>query len=272
MTSNSSFPRPMDEEALAKILSRLNDTVRVDKADRERTSRIVSDAKGGRSMRQFSEDLGVNVSSISRILSGKVDSINKELLAKISVCSAADSHKTLMALIDAQGLAFRQDVPKAISKYTNTCRRILADELMIRDYSVTYGNTLQPPTVGHEIFDFVFETNALSQSTGRWMFDVKLIPDGNVQMYISRTMDTFSRYMAYYYCGGSADRITMIINQQEMFDILKRRYQDVQIPNEISVILISIEAGCIMDEFILPTTDGHVPKMLFREEVGNHEE
>ena len=264
-------PNPVTDETLAGYMDQLNKTVRIDKADRERTAQIIAEAKGARSMRQFADQLGINVSSLSRILSCKVDTVNKDLLGRIAAYAVSDSQATLTALIDAQGLASRKMVPDTIKKYVNSCRRILADELISRGYAVSYDDSFSSPRLNDTIFDFVFQTNALrvdgeNPSIGKWLFDVKMLPDGNPAKYIVRTREAFSQYMAYYYCGGTAERITMIVNQDGIFNYIKREYQALQIPDEISVILISIETGSVLDEFIIPTKES-VPKRLFGREA-----
>lgn len=76
---------------------------------KDMTIQLVNDAIGVRSMSKFAAELGVNVSSISRILSGKVQEISSELLAKIATYADPDSGVTLEKLMDAQGLHARAD-------------------------------------------------------------------------------------------------------------------------------------------------------------------
>ena len=108
-------------------------------------------------------------------MSGQVGAISLELLARIAVCAAPTSNVTLDALMDAQGLAFRKDFPKTIKQYVKSCRRILADELLSRGYSVSYSEKPIYKTEMDDICDFSITTNALTGTDKRWFFDVKLL-------------------------------------------------------------------------------------------------
>ena len=245
---------------LAGYIRQLETAVRVEKPDKERTAELITRAKGSRSMRQFAQEMGFNVSSISKVINLKTDSLSREFLAQAALHASEDSNVTLADLMDAQGLISRKEIPSNRKKLVVSYRRILADDLIQRGYSVSY----ESDDPSQNFYDFAFRTNALrADGSGRWLFSVKMLSERDKIAGSGRFDHLIKSFMAFYYCGGKADRISMVIDQPSIFEQIKENARKYQIPDQISVILISIDAGSAIDEYVFPLTEGKQAKLVF---------
>lgn len=241
-------------------LKKIRETARVNVVDLDKTSAIVEKAKGSRSMRQFAEEMGMNASSVSRIINKKVDTISFETMAKIIAHSAFDRSTTYKDLISAQGLV-KLDVPNKLTTYEETCRRIMVDELLKRGYSASYPLYSGKSEQYHE--DFAIQTDALTKGNGRWKITAESFSFNLGRDELHIVMNWLRDKMLYYYLGGEAGRITILIDQKDIFNRVKEYFSHYIIPDEISVILISVDRGCILEEYIIPLRDGSTPKTVF---------
>ena len=252
-----------------EMLHRVQTAIRAGDVDREQTVDLFNLAIGPRSKRQFADDLGVNVSSVSRISNGQVNEISPQLLAKIAFYADPNSGVTLDQLMEAQGLVDSRGREKQSLQYEQECRRIMADELLSREYSVFYGSKNDLGlTEEYKIGDFSLRTNALGAENALWIIECKtmtqysMLPIGS-----GRSRIWIDRAMAYYYCGGKAARISLVVDHSAVFEQMKKRMSVYTIPNEISVILISTKQGKVLDEYVAPLTGGVKAKQIFNTEA-----
>lgn len=241
---------------------RLSSGFRTGDRDPETLIDLIRQAMGKRSQRKFAEDMGVNVSSISRIMNGKVSEVSNILLAKIAANADPDSGVTLEKLMGAQGIIEAENREQLAAKYEENCRRIIADELLKRGYTVSYHKATQNRS--RYICDFEIETDALTKGGGRWLFEVKMLtvhtilPTG-----YGGSMIWMDSAMAAYYRGESIGRVSMVVDHRTMFDQMKERLGRTAIKDEISIILISVGTGKIVEEYVAPLADGSKPQFVF---------
>lgn len=261
-----------DEERMQRLQEysrQLAMTVRAGEVDRDKLIELVTLAMGSRSQRKFAADMGVNVSSISRILGGKVTEIGNELIAKIAVAADPDSGVTLEKLMEAQGIVAKEDRVTLWKKFEDNCRRIFCDELLKRGYSVSYPKG-DRSLYNRQICDFEVVTDAIPHGEGHWLVETKMMTlYGRTPAAIGRTMVWLDRAMAYYYMGKVAGRISLIVDHRDAFDQLKERLSELTLKDEITVILISTAAGRIIEEYVAPLTDGREGKVVFGKEDNN---
>lgn len=259
-------PDAAEEEKARRLRmysTKLMQAVRAGEVDSDKLIELVAMAKGSRSQRKFADDIGVNVSSLSRILSGKVKEVSNDLLAKIAAAADSASGVTLEMLMEAQGIIPKDERGNLVTKFEDNCRRIFSDELLKRGYSVSYAKESR---MDHNMqrWDFEVVTDALTHGEGRWLVDTKMTTQyGRFPVGIGSTRNWLYHAMAYYYRGGVAGRISIIIDNNAVFEQLKERLSELTLKDEISVILISTAAGRILDEYIAPLTDGREGKEIF---------
>ena len=253
------------EVKLGEMVLRTQMAIRTGEPDKEQTADLVMRAMGSRSRRKFADELGVNVSSISRILNGQVNEISPPLLAKIGFHADSDSDVTLDKLMDAQGLCDPQDRQQLASRYEEDCRRIMVDELLKQGYSVRYeSETREEAHRSRMMSDFALRTNALGEEEMQWLVECKMMSQYSMfPTGFGRSQIWMDSAMAYYYRGGRAGRISLVVDHIAVFEQMKARMAELSIPNEVSVILISTRAGKILEEYVAPLSDGRVPRQVF---------
>ena len=217
---------------------------------------------GKRSQRQFASAMGVNVSSVSRILSGKVSEISDTLLGKIAAHADPASGVTLEKLMEAQGMVEAENRAQLRRKYEESCRRILVDALLQRGHMVSY-----PKEQAYDngfFCDFEIQTDALSKGNGRWLVEAKMMPSHTQFPMGTGTLRTWlDSAMAAYYRGEEAGRISLIIDHKAMFEKMKEVLSRYPVRDEISILLISVSGGRILDEYVAPMVDGSAPEFSF---------
>lgn len=249
------------EARLGSMVVRVQMAIRAGEVDREKTVDLFNRAMGPRSKRKFADDLGVNVSSVSRISNGQVNEINPSLLAKIAFYADPNSDVTLDQLMEAQGLIDSKERAKLSYRYEEECRRIMVDELLRRGNSVNYGSQPELDDIQKQMFaDFVIKTNALGAEESRWIVECKMMSQYSMLPIGSgRSKIWIDSAMAYYYCGGEAGRISLIVDNRAVFEQMKKKMSELTVPDEISVILISTSQGKILDEYAVPLKDNRKP-------------
>ena len=247
------------EARLSEYILRLQLSTRAGEVDPDELSSLVIKAKGSRSMRKFAEDMDVNVSSVSRIIHGKVSEISDPLLAKIALHADPNSGVTLDQLMAAQGVVDQTTRILLTTRYEEDCRRIVADELLSRGYTVSYSK-MKPRNQSGLIFDFEIITDAIPNGGGRWLIETKMMTEySRYPVGSGRPILWLNSAMAAYYKGDTVGRISLIVDHRVSFEGLKQQLSQLKIADEISVILISTNLGKILDEYVAPLSDGRMP-------------
>lgn len=251
-----------DDAKIGRYFLKLQSAYRTGEGDPEALIELVAAAMGKRSQRQFATDMGVNVSSVSRILNGKVSEISDMLLAKIAANADPASEVTIEKLMQAQGMIEAENRGQLARKYEENCRRIFVDELLKRGKSVSYPK--EQTKESRYLCDFEVETDALKKGNGRWLLEAKMMSNyAPLPVGSGRTGIWLDSAMAAYYRGEKIGRVSLIIDYRTTFEQLKKDLARIPIKDEISIILISIGEGKILDEYVAPLADGSIPEFTF---------
>lgn len=233
----------------------LSNYIRVRDPDKEALAELVIQAKGSkRSMRQFAAELGVNPSTLSRIINMQTVSANKDtLIADIAEHADPESGVTLEMLLEAHGMVEqgKDRVIESYSRFEKRCRMIIQDELLKRGYSVS---SLQVAR-SKDSFDIMLKTDAVDHGEGIWAFEFKMLsPDpriSGIPTGAGRTYQCMNMIMSKFYTGtANADKVSIVVEHRNIFEQLKQKYSQYCIPDEISFVLIS--GNCIADEYVIP--------------------
>ncbi len=237
-------------------------TRRTGEVDQEALIRLVDAARGTRSIRQFAEELKVNPSTISRILNGKVKEINSQLLAKIAVYADPDSGVTIEKLMEAQGQVKADDIDVLYTRFESACRRTISDELLQRGYSVVYVKELDQDT--QNVCDFAIKTDALAGENNVWLFECKMMTaHSRIPVGMGRSRIWIDSAMAYYYKGGRAGRLTLVVDRMDIYESIRDTLASYALIDEISVMCISPQKGAVIREYIAPLADGRILESVF---------
>lgn len=224
--------------------------------DQEKTIELVERAKGSRTMKAFADEMGVHPSVLSRVMSRQTRELSLPLISKIAAYADSSSGVTLEDLMVAQGFVRANSRKLPALEFEEDCRRILSYELMNRGYSIVKCEV----DSNRSGIDFSLRTNALSDSSDdseEWAFKFLRI-DNNVNRGNVYTM--LFKIMAMHYLGYPARRITLVIDNESAFSFAKNYLSSVTVPDEISVMLLSVGEKRIIDEYIAPLRDGRPGK------------
>ena len=249
---------------LMAYVERLREFKRAREPDKDRLSDLIIKAKGPkRSMRKFAEELGVDASTLSRLINQKTTgAINDKLLAAIAAHADPDSGVTIEALIEANGMVPKDARYQSEEAFEKACRDIIIAELEKRGNKVESAESERLKGAGFMMeYDFALQTDALKNGNGKWYFECKRpIPVG-----AGRLMQWLTMTMSLFYCGAvDAERGSIVVDRREVFKMLCERCKDVSIPDELSIILVDIQNQCVVDEFMLGLKGGEkLPEVFY---------
>ena len=251
------------EKKYEDYLKRIRIARRSGDVQQEEFIQLVNDAIGLRSMSKFATEIGVNTSSISRILSGKVLEVSSELLAKIAAYSDSESGVTLEKLMLAQGLSTPALNYNKMMTREQDYIQVVVEGLCAYGYTAGKLKETQLKDVFTKKKEKVITTNAISKGAGWWHLSLDCFNEKSKML-----ADHFDRWLQYsmsrYYCGETKiGRFTRMFDDRERFERAKSRIADYIISDEISIMLISPEERRVIEEYIIPLRDGSTPKSVF---------
>lgn len=252
-------------EELSNMMTRISLMKRTKAVDKEATIALVKAAQGDRSMRQFADDMGVNVSSVSRILNGTVTEIRPHILSSIAYNAAPGSGVTLDKLMEAQGLTVTEERRPVGKRERWESQQVITNELLIRGYSVRY--SLERRISNMRFYpDYEVMTDAFHGNGEKWYFIDKLCRKVK-KVSIAMIDSWIDSIMAAYYQGLEAKRVSVVVDSDDLYRTMKIILGRCEIKNELSVILISMETGKVLEEFVAPLTDGRTAELVLTGEI-----
>lgn len=247
--------------------------------DKERFAALLIAAKGGRTMKDFADECGVNPSTFTRITQkANKGASSADLLEAIAAHADPSSGVTIEDLASANGYSVRKDdrlrSTQLRSLYDHSellVRNVLVQALLDRGQEVRMGNiryefskslSLRP--------DALFMTDAFGRNDEVWFIDsIKVIPrlvtsrdSTDTVIHKSRVkqmaFDKFSRYV--FISMNKIDlfrptRFSLVVFDPEVYDTIVEEFEETCVPTDISVILIDTLNNCIANEFLLPHTE-----------------
>ena len=242
--------------------------------DKEALAELVIKAKGPRrSMRQFADDLGVNVSTLSRIVNKKTQRANSDnLIADIADHADPDSHVTFEQLMEAHGMELKnQPVRNHHIALMETFSETIINELSIRNYTV-HSNMMESRAttldsiMGRCYLDFELHTNALGKDDSVWLFDFYFPNKGGIKD-DEQQLNRIRQWMLMYagmlcFNESKVDRLSVVISSKYIYDRLLEHLEGYTTRYGMSVILVDLEAGKVIEEYVL-CDDPHGSPVFF---------
>ena len=242
---------------------KLDKYVRMKSPDKEALADLVIRAKGPRrSLRQFAETLGVNASTLSRIINQKTASANSDnLIADIADHADPASNVTFELLMEAHGMVLKeQSGINAISVFMDSVSDLLVRELIARNYIVTRGVThgrgvYLESVMGRCYLDLELRTNALGKDDAVWLFDF-FAPVSEVVKNIDQQISRIRQWILMYagmlsFNEGKVDRLSVVIADKQIYDQLLMFLDGYTLCHGMSVILIDIDTRKVVEEYVL---------------------
>ena len=247
--------------------------------DKVEFARLLKLAKGGRTMRSFSEVCGVTQSTFTRIIQGaNKGASSPELIEAIAKNAVPNSGVTIQALANANGYTIEENRPhvkERLDKYFHNLelhiRNILCQELIMREYKVRMENSSYKIGRGTRYKpDTIIATDAFSnesqEETTSWCIEYILYskelpldsnPDYGIDSYNykvkSRALDLLSRAALISMIADNSHRsirFSLIVIDKEAFDIIVRDFCDLVLGFDMTLILVDMGKDCIADEFM----------------------
>lgn len=241
----------------------LNRYTRIKSPDKEALAELVTRAKGPRrSLRQFADDLGVNVSTLSRIVNQKTASANSDtLIADIADHADPDSNVTFEQLMEAHGMELNdKPIYNEIMAFMEIVSETIIKELVIRDYIVNRGLSRSRATsldsiMGRCYLDYELHTNALGKDDAVWMFDFYSPGKGGVKD-AEQQINRIRQWMLMYagmlcFNEGKVDRLSVVIADRNVYDRLLEYLEGYTLRYGMSVILVDPDARKVIEEYVL---------------------
>ena len=248
-------------DPVMNMLERANLMKRTEEVNKEETIALVKAAMGDRSIRNFAKDIGVNASSISRILNGTSTEIRSSLIAFIVGCADPKSGVTLDKLLTAQGFTIPEERRPVGKREKWESKRLICDELLIRGYSVQYVDEVPNWSLYETMPTYIIRTDAFDNESRKWYFYDKL--SKNIKrVSIAMIQSWFDGIMASYYRGLVAKRVSVVVDSEDIFNGMQKMLGRYKIKDEISMILVSMEDGKVLDEYFIPMEDDMIPESV----------
>lgn len=240
---------------------------RIKPPNKDLLAEYVVRAKGpARSMRQFAEKIGVNASTLSRIVNKKTVGANSDnLIADIAAHADKNSGITFDMLMQAHGMNLARDI-RDFWVHNADIEEIYDDlvikALLNRGFSIA---RLKPEShraiSGSVCLDLVLKTDAIPRGDGIWGFDFCMVkPDSlkasrerlgrmksiTVIHHLLKMAGLFAEYQYKY------DRVSVVVTDSDAFYGVQKRLENCYLKFEVTIIFIDLETGDVVDEFMIP--------------------
>jgi len=250
-------------------LSVLNSSYRYREQNLPRTIELIDRAKGTKSIRRYADELGMNPSSVSRILNGQVNAISNEVLARVACVAIPESGVTLEDIMDAQGLKREVTSQMSFVQRNEELSSIVIDDIVKHGYCVTLtprdevSNKLRYIDFTSFYYLRIINTNALSSNNSQWFFSVAF-RSPSAGSHNRSSLSILQSFMAQYYINATdIGRSSIIFDLESDYQYFKTLCSNLIITDEISLILVSREERRVLEEYIIPLRDGSTPKSVF---------
>ena len=229
-------------------------------------AKYVREIKGSRSQNVLSRETTYSTSAISQILTSKLKNIESDFVQALWDSREKNCSITEEEFLAAFGFTKNPSAEQSVESPTEHKRRSL--EIQPLQTSDNTRNIYQNALLTHKypiletkvnyplnnnldkkiIIDFSIRTQIPEEQNIEWI--VKIVPNSIVEaknffetlfatLYVQEITSTITRY-------------SVVVSDRKIFKTLKGVYQDVQVDDYISIILIDNKRQAVADEFIMP--------------------
>lgn len=249
----------------------LKQYVRSRPSDTGKISQMLQEIKGPRNLRDTAAELKTNASTLSRAINETTAHISDDLI--VSMAEAADERDDLtfsfQDIVAANGMELRQEARgKQLRAYEQNVRNTFVTGLVTHGYAV---QNLETEVKFGKTFRFVLDFSVQCSRDGR---DSRIGAEWKRLSYFENgknhygnneriAIQELERLFAIMYGGQSGmDKLFLIIDAEKTFDILEEGCRDMEIPDDISILLVTPEGNEIRNEYAIPKKD-HTEYLMF---------
>lgn len=245
--------------------------VRVGLANRPKLTEFIKAAQGNRTLTQFANECGFSVPTLGRAINEYEKPVSEELISKIFEKADPQITFTLNDLLEVYGMKFLDssevaiDVKKQIAgtdnnssleikklseekrkiyerEIENICRLTIQDALLANGYSIF--KLEQNQKIGSRDWDLIINTNAFEEDgIKKWYIEIK----SGVE--VDRFLEELFSSLYLYSDSEEKNKISLVIVDPKAFYVIRNEYEDVEIVDDVSVILVDRMKFKISGEF-----------------------
>lgn len=229
--------------------------------DKEALSALLMKAKGPhRSLRGFAENIGINVSTLSRIASQKITGVpSLDTIKGIAKHADPESGVTIEMLLRAAGLTREGEFRENYQKFYNAVMSIIVNELLLRNYHVKNvyrrnSMTALESILGRCFLDLSLQTDALGKENATWIFDfwTRRESDKDDSALIDRIRQWLLMYTGMYaYNEATLDKLSVVMVDENCYRQLLKYLKGYNTRFNISVILVDLSTEKVVDEYVI---------------------
>lgn len=266
-------------------MNKKNEYIGLSDPNRKELALLLKKAKGGgRSMRQFAEECGVNQSTFSRMANQVfIGASSEKVLRAIAEHADPESEVTLDALMAANGMAkiVNSATVSRISgmEIEKRFRFVLMHELKEAGDSAERVDNMEfctGMTFSCEP-DIIVRSKLLESSNDLWAFDLLLQQqpsDGEkndrnntTRIYGRRILDRMGRILPMFFNEEQGSKkigkYSFVVIDRECFSYIKAEFTNYYVPFDMSFILFDLDRDVIEEEFIFKRPGGYVSASVF---------
>lgn len=257
--------------------------VEMNLADKQKMADLLCKAKGERrSLRQFASDIGVNVSTVSRIVNKKIARhVDSEIIAKIAAGAESENESLFDELMSANGMqkviveTHCIDLKQQQLRVLTYCdklkkispRQVSAYEWLDQTWKAI-ANSLTEADIKYEIefedsnsyfWDYRVTSDVID---GDWVFDVKKCLNFSAIRSVERSI---YKIMADHFRLDHDDygKVSIVLDNVLAYKEIVNKFERFAPPFEMSFILVS--KFRVEEEFILKNPDGSPRHSIFNQ-------
>lgn len=140
--------------------------------------------------------------------------------------------------------------------YLTDVRSLLADQLLGKGYAVRFVGVegLQPTEeIGKIQPDITLAIEGRRRKPFHWAFLLLPLPeDADTAEVKSEIRNWISGAIVYYYLGGKCDRLSLVVDNEQIYNCVLEEFSTLQVRDQISLIWISFPSRQIVREYIIP--------------------
>lgn len=264
-----------------------NNYIGLSDPNRKELALLLKKAKGGgRSMRQFAEECGVNQSTFSRMENQVFTGASSEkVLRAIAEHADPESGVTLDMLMAANGMAKIMDSANvsriSAMEIEKRFRYALMHELKkVGDSAESWENVkFRTGMTFSDEPDIIIRSKLLESSSDLWAFNLlfhqqtfgggKNERNNTTRIYGRMILDRVGRVLPMFFNeeqdSEKLGKYSFVVIEKECFSYIKAEFVNYYVPFEMSFILFDTDRDVIEEEFILKQPGGYVSKSVFGE-------
>ena len=215
---------------------------------------LTTSAGDSQAYRDFAAAIDTSIAFVSYVLNAQSVKIRNKVIAGIIDAAAAGSGVTLETLMEAQGRIHKKDLESFERNYQGEIRRILIDELLEAGYEIKFSEYYKAepnPTNSSFVLELKQPDTDCFVSCDFKIKACPLVKDtDDIDALISSWLDKTISVNFFHKI-----RLFLAVDNSTVYREIQKKVEDIRIPNDISILLVSPQKRKIINEYMVPRSD-----------------